>query len=157
MGSVTIGGTTYKLNGTRDSGTRQDTFTLVVQVEGNSLGIWDKKTGGDLDSDEVKYYPGGMGDALSLGGRLVPNNVTLQRLYDLQDDHDNINYLLQAVGHGAVKVTQRPLQLNGQGYGKLVTWNGILKRVLIPDVDSEATSAALIEIEVSVSSPPAAA
>jgi hypothetical protein len=140
----------------RNNGTRQDTFRILVQIGGNDWGTWDKKTGGELDSDEVKYYPGGMEAVQSLGGRITPANLVLQRLYDRKDDHDRIQSLFNAVGKQNVKVTQRPLTLNGDGYGKLVTWTGVLKRVLVPDVDSEATSAALIEIEVSVGSPPAA-
>jgi len=147
----------YQLNGPRDSGTRQDTFCVILYVAGNSLGVWDKKTGGDLDSDEVKYYPGNMAAVQSLGGRLVPNNITLQRLYDRQDDHDNINYMLNLVGRANCKVTQRPLNFDTTGYGKAIVWTGKLKRVLVPDVDSEATAAALIEVEISVDSAPVAA
>jgi len=49
------------------------------------------------------------------------------------------------------------LNFDKTGYGKAVVWTGKLKRVLIPDVDSEATAAALIEVEISVDSAPAAA
>lgn len=134
----------------RNAGTRQDTFVVTLNVEGNSFGIWDKKTGGELDSDEVKYWPGGMNDQISLGGRLVPGNVTLQRLYDRVDDHARIDKLLDAVGRGKCFISQRPMDLHGHPYGHAIVWNGKLKRVLIPDVDSEATSAALIEIEMTV-------
>lgn len=147
---------------TRITGTRQDTWEIIVQmgtVSGSggmhNLGIWDKKTGGDLDSDEVKYYPGNMGVVQSLGGRLVPNNLTIQRIFDRVDDSGEINRLLNGVGQARMTVTQRPLNIDGSKVGaKRVIWTGVLKRVLIPDVDSEATSAALIEIEVSVDSAP---
>jgi len=140
----------------RDSGTRQDTFSVIVQLNGNTLGVWDKKTGGELDSDDIKYYPGAMAKVQSLGGRVTPGNLVLQRLYDRQDDHDKINTLFNAVGRGKVKVTQRPLDLDGNGYGKRIVWTGKLKRVNVPDADSEATAAALIEIEVSVDGAPVA-
>lgn len=141
----------------RDSGTRQDTFVIRVKLMGNSLGVWDKKTGGELDSDSVSYYPGNMENRQSLGGRVVPGNLTLQRLYDRQDDHDKINTLLNAVGKGSVTVTQHPLDIDGHPYvSKSIVWNGKLKRVHIPDVDSEATGPALIEIEVEVSGAPTA-
>jgi|SRR5262245_30577241 len=140
----------------RQAGTRQDTFVVRLIVQGNSFGIWDKKTGGELDSDEVKYYPGGMNKVVSLGGRLTPGNITLQRLYDRVDDHDRINTLLNTVGKGNITVSQRPMDLNGQPYGKTIYWTGRLKRVLVPDVDSEATSAALIEVEISTDGIPQA-
>jgi hypothetical protein len=139
----------------RTHGTRQDTFVVRLEVEGNTFGIWDKKTGGELDSDEVKYYPGGMNPAISLGGRKVPGNITLQRNYDLVQDHDKINTLYDAVGRGAVKVSQRPMDIDdNEGYGHSIIWTGKLKRVLVPDVDSESTTASLIEIEVSVDGEP---
>ena len=140
----------------RNNGTRQDMFVVRLTVAGNTFGIWDKKTGGELDSEDVKYYPGGMNDVVSLGGRTNPGNITLQRLYDRKDDHDRINTLLNGVGKALVSVSQRPMDLNGQGYGKPVIWTGKLKRVLVPDVDSEATSAALVEVEITVDGRPQA-
>jgi hypothetical protein len=128
-----------------------------VHLNGNSLGVWDKKTGGELDSDEVTYYPGGMVPRISLGGRVNPGNVTLQRIYDRFDDHDKINTLLHAVGRGTVIVSQRPLDIDGNPHpGKAIHWTGKLKRVQVPDVDSEATGAALIEIEVTIHGNPEA-
>jgi hypothetical protein len=115
------------------------------------LGAFDKKSGGELDSDEVTYYPGGMVPRISLGGRVTPGNVTLQRIYDLNDDHGKVDTLLEVVGRATVTVTQRPMDIDGNLFGqKGIQWIGVLKRVQIPDVDSEATSAALLEIEVTV-------
>lgn len=142
---------------TRDAPTRQDTFLLTVSLDGVSLGTWDKKTGGDLDSNELKYQPGGGVPPLSLGGQKIANNVVLQRDYDRIDDHDKINTLLNAVGRGSVVVSQRPLDLQNNPYGRAIIWNGTLKRVLIPDADSEGTAAALVEIEVTVTGYPSAA
>jgi hypothetical protein len=140
----------------RDAGTRQDTFALRVTLNGVSLGIWDKKTGGDLDSEATLYNPGAMMTQLNLGGRKTSANVSVQRLYDRFDDHDKINTLLAAVGHGAVSIAQRPMDEDGNEYGKSIIWNGTLKRVLIPDVDSESTTAAQVEIEVVVKGYPVA-
>src|SRR5215831_17271628 len=140
----------------RTHGTRQDMFVVRLTVEGNSFGIWDKKTGGELDSDEVKYYPGGMNAPVTLGGRVNPGNITLQRLYDRIDDHQRINTLLNGVGKALVSVSQRPMDLDGHGYGKTIVWTGKLKRVLVPDVDSEAQSAAMVEVEITVDGQPSA-
>lgn len=140
----------------RDNGTRQDTWEIRVHLNGNSLGVWDKKTGGELDSDDVKYYAGGMVKMQNLGGRVTPGNVTLQRIYDRDDDHAKINTLLAAVGRGTVTVAQQPMDVNENRVGKSIVWHGKLKRVLVPDVDSEGTAAALVEIEVSVEGVPTA-
>ena len=135
-------------------GSRQDQFAITLSVGGNEWGFWDKKTGGELDSDEVKYYPGGTDQSVSLGGRITPGNITLQRLYDRQDDDPRIQKLFNAVGKQAATVTQRPLDKNGNLFGNRITWIGTLKRVLVPDVDSEATGPALLEVEITVAGNP---
>src|SRR5215472_2289762 len=144
----------------RNQGSRADTWTIIVQLGSGAggmtnLGVWDKKTGGDLDSDEVKYYPGGMAAVEALGGRLNPTNLTLQRIYDRVDDAQYITKLFNGVGNEPVTVTQHAMNLDGTLYGaKRVIWTGVLKRVRYPDVDSETTGAALIEIEVTVNASP---
>ena len=140
----------------RDAGTRQDTFVIRLTLDGVSFGIWDKKDGGELDSDSTTYYPGAMKDQQDLGGRATAGNITLQRLYDRVDDHDKINTLLNAVGRGKITITQRPMDENGNEYGKAITWNGRLKRVTPPSVDSESSSAALYEIECTIKGRPVA-
>lgn len=140
----------------RDAGTRQDTFVLRLTVNGVPFGIWDKKTGGELDSDSTTYYPGGMRAQQDLGGRKTAGNITLQRLYDRIDDHDRINTLLNGAGRAKITITQRPMDEDGNEYGKSITWNGRLKRVLPPDVDSESSAAAIIEIECTVKGTPIA-
>lgn len=140
----------------RDAGTRQDTFVVRLTINGESFGIWDKLDGGDLDSEATTYYPGAMKDQQDLGGRPTTQNVTLQRLYDRVDDHDRINTLFAAAGKGKVTITQRPMDTDGNEYGRSITWNGRLKRVKPPTVDSESSSAALYEIEITVRGKPVA-
>lgn len=140
----------------RNAPTRQDTWSIRCSLNGNSLGIWDKKSGGALDSDDGKYYPGAMQAPLALGGRKTTDNVTLSRFYDRHDDHDTINTLLNAVGKGTMSVSQRPMDENGVAYGKSIIYNGKLKRVMVPDTDSESSSIALIEIEIAITGYPSA-
>lgn len=140
----------------RDAGTRQDQFVVRLTINGANFGIWDKKTGGELDSETTTYYPGNMGAQQDLGGRPTAGNITLSRLYDRQGDHDIINTLLAAVGKGNVTVSQRPLDENNNEYGKSIIWNGRLKRVTPPDVDSESGTAAIYEIEISIKGKPVA-
>lgn len=132
----------------RDKGTRQDTFIVRVTLDGQSLGVWDKKSGGELDSDTSSYRAGGMVKPQNLGGTKTTGNITLSRLYDLTDDHDKINTIFAAVGKGRVSVAQRPMDQDGNEYGKSIIVNGTLKRVSPPEVDSESSSAAMIEIEI---------
>jgi hypothetical protein len=145
------------INGPRISPTRQDTFIVHMKCAGVRTGVWDKKTGGDADSDELKYFPGGMVPAISLGGKKQPANIVLQRNYDKVQDHDNIGWLLDHVGRGLCHIHQRPLGLDGNPYGKnSVIWVGTLKRVTVPDVDSEGNAAAMLEVEITVAANPSA-
>ena len=138
-------------------GSRQDQFAITLNVNGHDYGFWDKKTGGELDSDEVKYYPGATDQSVSLGGRVNPGNVTLQRLYDRTDDDPYIQLLFNAVGKGSATVTQRPIDADGNLFGRRITWLGTLKRITVPDVDSEGTAAALLEVEITVAGNPVSA
>lgn len=140
----------------RTNPTRQDTFRVRLQVDHVKFGVWDKKTGGDMDSNELKYSPGGMVPQISLGGQKMPANVVLQRIYDVVDDNDRINLLLAGVGRHDATVHQQPLDFDGNPFGKAIVWHGTLKRVTVPDVDSEGNAAALVEVEITVSGNPSA-
>jgi hypothetical protein len=135
--------------------TRKDTFRVSVFVEGiNWPGqdrIWDKKTGGGVDSEDTKYYPGGMVPPVSLGGRRTVENLVVSRLYRHERDHLIVDDLLKKVGKANMSVQQLPMDINGSAFdGDPIIWRGILKRVTVPEVDSESNDAALLELEMSV-------
>lgn len=144
---------------------RADQYNVNVTIDGVNSGTWDKMTGGETDSEETKYRPGNMGEAISLGGSRMTGNVTLQRLYDIPRDHLGhwpggaglaIADLRQRAGRATVVISEQPLNINGkvQDGVKPLTYSGTLKRVATPDVDSESNDAALIEIEVTVAGDP---
>ena len=59
---------------------REDQYNVTVSVEGlGNLGTFDKFTGGEVDSDEQKYRPGGMAPPVSLGGAVTMGNVVVSR------------------------------------------------------------------------------
>lgn len=142
--------------------TRQDTWLVSVQVQdmatGNmmDLGVFDKMTGGDLDSADTPYRPGGMGPPISLGGPKTTNNITVSRLYRLNRDHTKMAKLNAAAGGGRMTVAKQPLDIEGNIFGKPIVWTGRLKTVKSPDVDSEASAAALLELEMTVEGYPSA-
>jgi len=145
--------------------TRSDTWEITVQIQ-NILhpqrimldtGVWDKKEGGQVDSEETKYPPGGMKPEVSLGGRQTVENVTLRRLYRLVRDHQDLSRVLIAgAGKARVTVAQQPLDIEGNVFGRPIVWSGILKRAAFPDVDSENSDAALVELEITPDGPPTA-
>jgi hypothetical protein len=141
--------------------TRQDTWQITLSVEhpqnpGSMInyGVWDKKSGGEVDSEEKVYHPGGMVPPISLGGRKTPGNVTLSRNYRLGRDHDNVQQLFDAVGGSRVVVAQQPLDKQGNVYGRPIVYNGTLKRVTPPEHDSEGSDAAMIEVEITIDGVP---
>lgn len=141
---------------------REDTASISVSVKFpgdtryTNTGIWDKRSGGELDSSETKYTPGNLGDPISLGGRIIPGNNTLQRLFRGARDQDTLQKMFNAVGRSPVIVSEQPLDIDGNAYGRPIVWNGVLKKCTPPPRDSESQNAALIEIEVSTTGRPTA-
>lgn len=131
-------------------GTRADTYSVSVSVEGINFGIWDQMEGGDVDSEEFTYPPGAMQDPISLGGRRTVENVTLRRNYRLVRDHANSQRWIGWVGRADVVVTKQPMDVDRNVFGKPLVYRGTLKRVSFPDHNSSSNDAGLIEIEVTV-------
>ena len=131
---------------------RQDQYAVGVTIAGVDLGVWDSLDGGEVDSEEAKYRPGGMAPQVSLGGYRTVNNVTVARLYRLDRDHQIAHWLLDQVGASDVTVTKQPLATDGSAFGKPIVYQGKLKQVTLPTHDSESSDAAKVELEVSSAS-----
>jgi hypothetical protein len=127
---------------------REDQYNVTVSIDGTNLGTYDKMSGGEIDSDETKYRPGNLGPHVSLGGSILVGNVTVQRLYDLARDHSIVAFLKAAVGKGTMVVSKQSLDVNGNAYGKPVVYTGRFKTLTLPDVDSESSDAALVQLEM---------
>jgi hypothetical protein len=127
---------------------------VSVSIENIPFGVWDKLEGGAVDSEETKYYPGGMRPQVSLGGRKTTDNITVRRLYRLSRDHDEAKRFVNWVGSANVVVTKQPMDLDGNPYGLPIVYSGTLKRVEFPDHDSESSDAGLISLEVTVDGQP---
>jgi hypothetical protein len=140
----------------RGGPTRQDTYNVHVSVDGTNLGTWDKLTGGEVDSDEYKYKPGGMAPPVSLGGTRNVGNLTVSRLYRLARDHDRAQWMINRAGSARVVVSKQPLDIDGNVYGRPIVYRGTLKRVTFPEHDSESNNPGLLEIEVTVGGYPTA-
>lgn len=132
-------------------GSRKDQYRITVTVDGRTLPAphaWDTLTGGEIDSEELKYKPGAMAPEISLGGTVTVGQVVVGRIYDLDRDHVNIHWLIGRVGKGHVVVKKQPLDIDGNAFGRALVYQGKLKRVLPPEVDSTSTDAAILEVEV---------
>jgi hypothetical protein len=142
--------------------TRQDTWRVHLWVDDVrtpstarvDLGVWDKKSGGTIDSEERIYHPGGMKPAISIGGRVTPEAVTLSKIYDLNWDIFNIDLLFVGVGKASVKIAQQAMTIQGRDSGPVIIYLGTLKSVAFPEHDSEGNDPAMIELVCSISNTP---
>jgi hypothetical protein len=126
---------------------RKDQHKVSIQIDGVKLGVFDIMTGGETDSDELKYKPGGMAPEISLGGTVTVGQVVASKIY-LEADHNRIHWLLGRVGKGKAVVDKAILDIDGNKYGRSLVTRGVLKRVTPPEVDSTSTEAAMLELEI---------
>jgi hypothetical protein len=127
---------------------RIDQYDIGVSVDGTDLGTFDKMSGGEVDSEETTYKPGGMGARVSLGGSQNVGTITLSRLYGLTRDHLQVHWLMSRAGKGWVVIKKKALDTDGNVFGEPLVYQGRLKLVHPPDVDSESADPALLELEV---------
>jgi len=127
---------------------RKDQHAIHVSVDGVDFGIFDKKTGGEVDSSETTYQPGAMGQRISLGGVQEITALTVDRLFDLDRDGQQVHWLMSRVGKGDMVCSVQPLDVDGNVYGRPMTYKGKLKMVTPPEADSESSDAALISLEM---------
>ena len=132
---------------------RADQYNVTVAVsyggQARDLGTFDKMGGFEVDSEESKFWPGGLAQQISLGGRKNVANGTVSRLYDLARDHGLMGWLLGGVGKASVTVVKTSLDVDGNAYGRPLVYQGKLKTVTPPEPDSESSDPALWEMEVS--------
>lgn len=127
--------------------TREDTWLVTCAVDGRDLGIFDTVSGGEIDSEEAKYRPGGMAPEISLGGSRTIGNITVGRYLDTLRDWPIIKWLAARTGSGRGTIGITPLTLNGERAGEPLVYGGTLKTVTRPDIDSTGTDAAIMELE----------
>jgi hypothetical protein len=127
--------------------TREDTWLITVAVDGRDLGIFDTFSGGEIDSEETKYRPGGMMPEISLGGARTIGNVTVGRYYDILRDHQVIKWLAARTGAGRGTIGLTPLTVMGERGAEPMVYGGTLKTVTPPETDSMGTDAAIVELE----------
>lgn len=150
-----VDSTTLAARGQPDGGpTRADTWRCTVSLNGENMGVWDKKTGGKVTSNVTQYLPGGMAPQISLGGTKTTENVTMERLYRLHRDHQKMQRWINQAGKGKVVIHQQPLDIDGNSFGTPIVYKGTLMSVTPPEHDSTSTNPAMIIIEVVVDAQP---
>jgi hypothetical protein len=130
---------------------RQRRFS--VRIGGEDTGVWDKKGGGSVDSSEKVYYPGGMEDPISLGGKQEHENLTFERLFSLSRDLPKIKGWMALAGTGvAVVATELFLDSKKNVVSEGLVYRGTLKKVAPPDHDSGSDDEAMVAAEATITS-----
>lgn len=127
---------------------RQDQWSNTVTIDGRPMGVWDTLDGGESDSEETKYKPGGMQPEVSLGGSRAIGNLTLARLLG-RSDWDFMRGLMNKTGTAKCTVSRQPLDGDGNPWGRPLTYRGTLKTVTPGGTDSNSSDAQTWEIVVS--------
>jgi hypothetical protein len=133
--------------------TRQDNYDVTVSIvyggTTKDLGTFDSFSGGEVDSEETKYYPGAMQEPVSLGGRKSVGNVTVGREYDVTRDHPIMGWLFGGAGKADVTVTKTLMNVDAVAQPAPLVYHGKLKTVTPPDHDSESNDAGVFTLEIS--------
>lgn len=127
---------------------RQDQWSNTVTIDGVPMGVWDTMEGGESDSEETKYKPGGMQAEISLGGSRSIGNITLSRLL-AKEDWDFMRDMMNQTGRVRCTVSRQPLDADGNPWGRPLTYRGVLKAVMPGETDSNSSDALTWEIEIS--------
>jgi hypothetical protein len=130
--------------------TREDTWLITCSVDGRDLGVFDTKSGGELDSEESKYKPGGMAQEISLGGSRTFGNLTITRYCDFVRDWPMLKWLAGRAGAGRGAIGLTPLNPNGERAGEPLVYGGTLKTTTPPDIDSTGGDAAMVTLEFTI-------
>lgn len=129
---------------------REDQFRITATLDGSDIGLFATCDGGETDSSDTKYPPGGGEPEESLGGRQTYTNLVLGRNYKRERDHVASKRIRPRVGKGVMVVTKQPLDDDNNPWGEATTYTGKLKRYGEPPAKSDSEDAAILELEMSV-------
>lgn len=126
----------------------ESNYRVTISLNGNNMGVFDKKSGGSLSAPVSSYAAGGMAPPEVVSA--PPNSIeviTLTKAYRT-DDHDVLDTWNAAVGKGSCTVREQPLDQNGAAYGAPIVWTGLLTSVATPDHDSTSASESMMTITI---------
>jgi len=128
---------------------RVDQYRITVTVTGvGALGTWIAQTGGQTVAEETKLRLGAMEPIISLGGPVGVDNVIVRRVWDAEL-RGKTKLLRSLAGRASMTIAVQPLDDLGAPSGSAEVYRGILLRVTPPDMDANATDAAMLELECS--------
>jgi hypothetical protein len=128
---------------------REDMALIGVSLDSVTYGgAWKSIEGGDLEADDSKTRPGGMGREVALGGPASRNDLTVATQFtDIVTTW--VADFEKQVGVGVIKVSLAWLKPDRTPWPTTYTRIGVLKGSSVPDTDSESSDAGMFTIVVS--------
>jgi hypothetical protein len=129
----------------------QNQRRVSVRINGVDTGVWDKRSGAEVDSAEKKYNPGGKAKPISLGGKQEIGALNCSRLFELSRDLPKIKGWMALAGRATpIVIIELFLDENDAVVDTGLTYKGTLKKVMQPDHDSESDEEAMVELEATI-------
>lgn len=124
---------------------------VTAVVDGQSIGVFDTRQGGDNVGTEVKHRPGGMGPEKTYVSLSSPTTVTISRVFENARDFELFRRLQAIAGRNRPgSVTEQPLDGDGNAYGQPLTYSGGFLGVKWGNVDSNSSTARMAELDFSI-------
>lgn len=111
----------------------QSDVRVTVTIDGKPWGAFDKRTGGDVDSDINKRRTA-YGEEIGRGRPTVAD-IGVTRGYDKERDHVALLALEARCGRASISISEQPLDEDGIPWGKPRVKTGVVKSVDYGDVD----------------------
>lgn len=127
---------------------QQSLVSLTINTQ--NFGIWDKRSGGDGVSKEIKYRPGGMGPEETFTSLPSYTTVTLSRVMEFSRDWELFRAYEQQAGKLGASISEQPLDASGNPYGNPIVWQGRFLGFKPGNVDSTSDAVRMIEVDIAV-------
>ena len=123
---------------------------VTAVVDGQPLGVFDKRTGGDMAATESKYRPGGMGPEKSYTSLPSAASLTVSRVFENERDVELMRALQAKAGRVSGSVSEQPLDADGNAYGAPITFSGLFLGVKWGNMDSTSNTPRQVELDFSI-------
>jgi hypothetical protein len=123
---------------------------ITVRIDNKQYGdAWYSYEGGELEADDSKTRPGGMGDEVSIGGPASREDIelTIQLTDTVIGWHKTLENKVREDAPVEVGITY--LNRLKQPVGSTFTRTGTLKKAALPNADSGSSDASMYSIVMS--------
>lgn len=124
-------------------------YLITATVDGESLGVFDSRSGGESSAEITKHRPGGMGPEKTYAALRGTGDVTIGRVHERERDIDRFRQLRTRAGRARMSVTEQPLDEEGIPWGTPTVWTGLLQSVNTGDADSTSNEPRMCELVMS--------